>query len=252
MNNKLPSIKILGINITNASKADVLEYIMNKAKKKEEKMYIVTPNPEIIMYGLRHKEYEKVLNGAEIAIPDGAGTVMAGSILGYSLKERIPGVELLEDICRESSKNAVTVGFLGGRGGVAKRTAERLQQKYHNLRVNFIGEEWGNGENTKNNTPSPISDKQSSIDILFVAFGFPKQEEWIAKNLPLIPVTIAMGVGGSFDYLSGKVPRAPRTLRMLGFEWAFRLVNQPWRAGRQSVLPLFLLAVIKAKLTGRN
>jgi N-acetylglucosaminyldiphosphoundecaprenol N-acetyl-beta-D-mannosaminyltransferase len=258
MNNKLPSIKILGTDITVAPHKEVLEYIIKRVSRRVEKFYIVTPNPEILMYAVRSKAFQDVLNNAEVSIPDGIGVPIAGRILKKQIMGRITGVDFMDELCRESAMRGLTVGFLGGRGGVAKLTAECLREKYPNLRVNFIGEEWPQGKIddglSKNKTHRPLPDPKSEIrnpashiDILFVAFGFPKQEEWIAKNLPEIDVTCAMGVGGAFDYISGKIFRAPRIVRRAGMEWAFRLGRQPWRARRQLALPQFMFAVLEER-----
>ena len=97
-------------------------------------------------------------------------------------------------------------------------------------------------------TPSRATRSEpQNIDILFVAFGAPKQEEWIYENLPHLPVKIAMGVGGAFDYLSGEVERAPKFVRLWGFEWLFRLIRQPWRLRRQVALLTFLLLILKER-----
>jgi UDP-N-acetyl-D-mannosaminuronic acid transferase (WecB/TagA/CpsF family) len=323
MKDLLPSIKILGTDITLASQKDILEYITKKIKKRTGKFYIVTPNPEIIMHATRSKTFQSILNGASISIPDGVGVPMAGRILRKQIIGRITGVDLMEELCRESALQGFTVGFLGGRGNVAELTAECLVKKYPHLKVSFVGEEWDCqklgvrsqklGHESRGlvlENRSSISESQSSvsenrvsisenrgpvfapppsdnprsltlpagarrgspsashpedisqfptpnfqlstpsfhIDILFVAFGFPKQEEWIAKNLPKIDVTVAMGVGGAFDYISGKVYRAPKFVRRVGMEWAFRLTRQPWRVRRQLALPAFVYQVTKEKL----
>ena len=91
--------------------------------------------------------------------------------------------------------------------------------------------------------------KSKKVDILFVAFGSPKQEIWIADNLNKIPAKVVVGVGGSFDFISGKVPRAPKFVRNLGLEWLFRLIIQPWRIKRQLSLLEFIYLVIREKLT---
>lgn len=90
--------------------------------------------------------------------------------------------------------------------------------------------------------------KVEKVDILFVAFGSPKQELWIAKNLKNIPATVSIGVGGAFDFVSGKVPRSPKILRKLGLEWLFRLIIQPWRIKRQLSLITFVFLVLKEKI----
>lgn len=236
---ELPSIKLLGTSITNASEEVVLEYIFKRLQNKDKKFYIVTPNPEILMRASHSKEYQAILNDATVSLPDGIGVLISGRMTGKHIIGRITGTDLMEKICFEASKKALSIGLLGGRDGVAEKTAECLREKYPGLIVSFIGEEW-NGE------------AKSHIDILFVAFGAPKQEEWIAKNLSKIDVTCAMGVGGAFDFISGKVRRAPRVVRRIGLEWAFRLVRQPWRAKRQLALPQFVYEVLKEKLATRN
>jgi len=126
---------------------------------------------------------------------------------------------------------------LGGRNGVGKLSEKELLTKYPKLNIKFIGEEWDNG----------LQIEKVKIDILFVAFGAPNQEKWIWENLPKIPVKVAMGVGGAFDYISGSVQRAPEFLRNLGLEWFFRLIKEPWRIKRQLIGGKFFLMVLKQR-----
>lgn len=276
MKKSLPSFKILGTKITNASSSEILEYILENLQSDSKKMSIVTPNPEIIMYALEHKSFQEILNRAEIALPDGVGVAISSRILKNQPLERITGVDMMEKLCEKAAERGLTVGFLGGRGKVAEKTAECLAKKYPDLIVSFASDEWQSGPVAfhphsssspltsfglrvdKGEPPvaSPVSKSQMSkarshkstyIDILFVAFGFPKQEEWIDQNLDKIPVTVAMGVGGAFDYVSGKVRRAPKFVRKIGMEWAFRLINEPWRIKRQMALPKFALEVFKER-----
>ena len=265
MNSKLSSIKILGTSITSASKRKVLEYIIKGLETKYQKFYIVTPNPEIMMYAVKHKEYQEVLNHAQVSLPDGIGVLISGRILKKQIIGRITGVDMMYELCHQASKRGLTVGFLGGRARVAEKTSLCLQKKYPGLIVSFAGEEWpDNFLQAKKYQVSSITYQANAnqeilntkyvipntthIDILFVAFGFPKQEEWIAKNLESLPVTAAMGVGGACDYISGIVPRAPKFVQNIGMEWAYRLVRQPWRFKRQLVLPQFILSVVKEKM----
>lgn len=234
MNIQLPSIKILGTSVTTAPKNQILEYILKRLENRDKKFYIVTPNPEIITFASASKEYQDILNGAEVSIPDGMGVLVAGKLLKKDIRARITGVDLMLELCHEASKRGLSIGLLGGRDGVAERTAECLVKKYPGLRIVLTTEEF------------PIG-FVPHIDILFVAFGFPKQERWIAKNLPDIKVSVAMGVGGAFDYISGKVPRAPKVVRDMGMEWVFRLVRQPWRIRRQLALPVFVGKVLRER-----
>ncbi len=126
------------------------------------------------------------------------------------------------------SGKALVHGVFGWRSGVAERTVERLKKRYPWINVAFAGSEWSE--------KGFVNKRERVIDILFVAYGIPKQEEWIYENLSKLPVKAAMGVGGAFDFLSGAVPRAPFLVRFLGFEWLFRLIVQPWRFRRQLAL----------------
>lgn len=229
----LNKIDILGIHITNEPKVTILEYSLKRLRDATKKFVIVTPNPEIVIYANKHPRFKKLLNEAEIALPDGIGLLFAGVILGKSLTQRFTGIDFIEELCSKCRDNPLSIGFLGGRGNVAKRTAECLKNKYPWIVIRYIGEEWNEKEYKK------------PFDILFVALGFPKQEEWIFSNLDRIPVTCAMGVGGSFDYISGEVMRAPYIIRRLGFEWLFRLIRQPWRVKRQLALLEFSFLIIK-------
>lgn len=259
---KLPSTNILGVNVSTASKSEILEFTVEKLKKKNDKFYIVTPNPEIIVRSVSSKEYRDILNAAEVSLADGMGVLLAGSILKKHGLKRITGVEMMEEICHKASIYGFNVGFLGGRNGVAEKTSKCLQKKYPNLRVIFAGEEWLDEKMGFSNelTITKFRGKgdfgqyssRKNIDILFVAFGAPKQEEWIAKNLPNIPVTAAMGVGGAFDFISGKVPRAPKIVRNIGMEWFYRLLIEPWRWKRQTALIKFIQLVLMEKLNGKT
>ncbi|MCL5439235.1 MAG: WecB/TagA/CpsF family glycosyltransferase [Patescibacteria group bacterium] len=227
---------LLGVGVTNASKEEILEYLIKGLKEPSEKYYIVTPNPEILVYASRHKDFKKILNNARLALPDGIGVIWAGKILGKRFKQKITGVDFMKKVCEKVSEKPITIGLMGGRGGVADRTAECLRKKYPGLKIGFIGEEWPNVK------------VGHEIDILFVAYGFPKQEIWMSENLDKLPVKVMMGVGGAFDYISGEVPRAPVWVQKIGFEWFYRLVHEPWRLKRQLALLEFIYLVLKEKI----
>lgn len=264
---------LLGVEITNESEDKILEYLWSSLRKPQVKYYIVTPNPEILTYAQDHPQYKRILNNAKLALPDGIGVFLGCALMGHRLKERIPGVDFMEEVCKRSRENPVSIGFLGAGSGVAKRTAECLMKKYPWIKVRFVGEEWdwndvpslrpqSNIKKRENQQPPSASSRKRTsaswvsayispddpIDILFVAFGFPKQEEWIAENLSRLPVKVAMGVGGAFDYISGDVIRAPFLVRAVGFEWLFRLVKQPWRWKRQIALIKFVGLVLRERM----
>ena len=258
----LKSINLLGVRITDETEEKVSEYVLERVKKGREKTFVVTPNPEILVYAHAHSAYKDKLNSAQVALADGVGLLGAAQVLGRPLKERITGVDFIEKLCRDVQKpefvtdgKALSMGFLGGRGGVAEKAAQCLVSKYPWLNVVFIAEEWSEAGfrlGLKNHESRIMNQGKKEIDILFVAYGFPKQEEWIAENLEKLPIRMAMGVGGSFDYLSGKVARAPKVVRSLGLEWLFRLIREPWRIRRQTALFKFIILVLKERFSGKN
>ncbi len=244
-------VNILGVKIDDVDILQVVDQV-EEWLKKDGKHYIVTPNPEIVVMAQKDLELKNIINNAELAIPDGVGLKLATDI-----ENTTPGVDVMEELVKMAAEKGFTIGFLGGRDQVAKEVKERLLKKYPKLKVNFAdsgGEVDKNGDviarseatkQSKKRLPRPFGARNDeSIDILFVAFGPPKQEKWIAKNLEKIPVKVAMGVGGAFDYISRKVPRAPVFIRKIGFEWLFRLVVQPWRIKRQLALIKYLFMLL--------
>jgi N-acetylglucosaminyldiphosphoundecaprenol N-acetyl-beta-D-mannosaminyltransferase len=272
---------ILGVGITDATQKDILEYVVKSLENFKKKLFFVTPNPEFLVLASKNQDFKNVLNKADLASADGVGIIIAAKILGKDLSGRFTGVDLVESLCEKVARKPITVGFLGGKGRVAEKTAECLRKKYSGLKVVFAQEEWpsdnmddrklkiedrnlkiedgklkveGNESvyppsSTVKNLSSTFNHLPSSVDILFVAFGAPKQEFWINENLEKIPVKIAIGVGGAFDYISGKIPRAPFFVRKLGMEWLFRLIIQPWRIKRQLSLIQFIWLVVKEKFS---
>jgi N-acetylglucosaminyldiphosphoundecaprenol N-acetyl-beta-D-mannosaminyltransferase len=230
-------IFLLGVGFTDANEKQVLEFIVTGLEKTTEKYYVVTPNPEILVIANNDSRYKSILNGAKLALPDGVGVMMAAQLAGKPLKQRIHGVDLVENLCREVSNRPITVGFLGAGPSVADKTAECLKEKYPGLRVGLVAAEWTEDLKAK------------KVDVLFVAFGSPKQEVWIAQHLQTLPAKVVVGVGGSFDFISGRIPRAPKVVRNLGLEWLFRLIIQPWRIKRQLSLIKFVYLILKGKFS---
>lgn len=226
---------IFGVGINDVSLEEAVGQVVGWVGNPEQKKhYIVTPNPEFIITAQKDLEFKKVLNQADLSIPDGAGLKLADIV------NTTPGVDLMERLCKASADLGFTIGLLGGRDRVAEKAAECLKKKYPGLKVVFAD----NGGDVDNNGNVWVDPCVNPCEILFVAFGAVKQEKWISKNLDKLPVKVAMGVGGAFDYLSGEVKRAPKLMRNLGLEWLFRLILQPWRIKRQLALLKFVGMVL--------
>ncbi len=228
-------MNILGVRIDNFTKTQALQKaseFLNSQKQHK----IFTPNPEMLVDAQKDKYFKNVLNSGDLNVCDGIGLSLVSGC------KRIPGTDFMEDICALAEKEDKSVYLLGsGSDEVVKKTAEVLQMKYSQLKI--VGCNRGvKIERLKDYKIGYDKEKNDEIlhdiimqapDILFVAFGHGKQEKWIYENLKHLPsVKIAMGVGGAFDYISGKIPRAPLFLRKIGLEWMHRLLKEPKRIGR--------------------
>jgi len=239
---------ILGVLIDKLNIYEVLEKI-DVFLRDGKKHYIVTPNPEFLMQAKEDEEFKNILNLADIAVPDGFGLLLASSWLGDRIKKRVTGVDLVWQLCRKINNTDYKIFLLGGGVGVAREAGEKLKKSFSGLRV--VGAEEGMERREFQLTNPELIKKinDASPDIIFVAFGHGKQEKWIYYNLPkLNSVKIAIGVGGTLDYLSERVRRAPNILRRWGFEWLWRFFKEPWRWKRiYRATILFPLTVLKYK-----
>ncbi len=199
---------------------------------------VVTVNPEFIVAAGQHKEFRQVLQQADLSVADGAGIVWAARFLGTPLPERVTGVDLTHALARLAIQKNWTFYFLGGQPGVAELAAERLKKIYLGLRV--VGAESGGIYNGQADCFDQADEmaaligriKKTKPDILLVAFGAPKQDLFIARHKAELCVPVMIGVGGTFDYFSGKVRRAPLWLQQLSLEWFWRLMVEPQRFKR--------------------
>jgi len=243
-------MKILGVRIDNLSLSEILNKVESFLSDNKQH-YIVTSNPEFLVKAQKDEEFKNILNQADLSIPDGVGLVLASLLLGERIKERIAGVDLMEAICKKAVQKKWPVFLFGAGPGVAEKTGGKLAKKYLGLQITGIHSPYFGFENDIQENQKIIGlINKSKTDVLFVALGAPKQEKWIYENLKRIPsVKLAIGVGGSFDFISGNVKRAPKLIRDLGLEWLWRLILQPWRIKRIfNAVVVFPLLVLKEKL----
>lgn len=222
-------INIMNVPFDALSKDKILDLLLEKLKRNTP-FFVATPNPEMLLEARKNSEFLYLLNHTDLNIPDGTGIIWAAKHIykKKTLKQRITGTDIMQEICAN-----VPVGtkifLLGGRKGISTLVKYKLEQKYP---VNIVG--------TSSQDASPANDDKlckfindSKPEILFVAFGAPKQEFWLQRNLPhLSSVRVAIGVGGAFDFIAGKKKRAPAFMQKLGLEWLFRLIQQPSRIKR--------------------
>ena len=203
---------------------------------------VATVNPEFVMRAQEDREFGRVLESADLCLPDGTGVVWAARRQGCAINEPVPGVDLIPPLAATSARRRFRLFLLGAEPGVAADLASRLRAEHPGLQV---ASHSGSAEPSSDaETVAAIRAHQTQV--LLVAFGAPKQELWIDRLKDQLDVSVAIGVGGAFDYLTGRVPRAPMWMRRAGLEWLHRLARQPWRARRMVVLPVFALKVLRA------
>lgn len=253
--------KILGFTLNSSSSGEVLKSLASRLES-NKKIFVVTPNPEFLVFGRDHSWFAKILNESDFAIPDGIGLVWASRLLSQKpgIEKRVSGTDLMQELCKEAVHRGWSVYFLGGPPGVAESAAQKMKQRYPGLKY-FVDE----GPNLTLDAGTGLLGPQKEVakvveninrrspDLLFVAFGMGKQEKFISDSWAKLNVRLAMGIGGAFDYISGKVPRAPLFVRKMGFEWLYRLLKQPWRIKRQLSLMRFVALVLRERfLLGRK
>ena len=203
---------------------------------------VATVNPEFVMRARSDQDFARVLESADLCLADGSGVVWAARRQGCAMREPVTGVDLIPPLAALCARRGFRIFLLGAAPGVANDLATRLRVEHPELEVEAHA-----------GTPDPSADaatlaliRAHKPQVLLVAYGHPRQELWIDRMHESLGVAVAMGVGGSFDYLTGRIPRAPTWMRRAGLEWLFRLVRQPWRVRRMAVLPIYALRVLRS------
>jgi N-acetylglucosaminyldiphosphoundecaprenol N-acetyl-beta-D-mannosaminyltransferase len=208
---------------------------------------VVAVNPEKVMRARRDARLLDQLRRADVLIPDGIGVVFAARLLRLGRLERVPGSELMPRLCVLAAREGRRVFLFGASPDVNERAAQVLCQRYPGLIV--AGRQ--HGFLPERDMPALIDRINAlEVDLLFVALGSPKQEDWIDRYLPALRVKLCQGVGGTFDVIAGRVRRAPAPWRALNLEWLYRLATNPGRLRRQGALPLFAFEVLKQRVWG--
>lgn len=239
-------VDILGVRVDNITSAQVLQ-TMAAWVASGEPHQVVTVNPEFVMRAQRDREFHVVLDRADLALPDGQGLLWASRLLGHRLAERVAGSDIVPHVAAMSAERGYRLYLLGARPGVAEMAARKLAARFPGVCI--VG--------TYAGSPDPSEEDElvaritaASPDILFVAYGAPRQDLWIAGNLERLRVPVCMGVGGTFDFIAGVAQRAPLWMQNAGLEWLFRLIQEPWRWRRMLALPRFVIAVLWQKMVG--
>ena len=233
-------VKILGYGVDSFTYDEALEYAFSNAGQ------IVTINPEMIETARRNADFSKLLNDAELVVPDGVGVEVGLKILGHKVK-RIPGVELGKALIIKFSKAGKSVALIGAKPEVVELAAKNLKDEIPELNIVYQHDGYFD-----NDAEIIEQVSKASPDLVLVALGSPKQEFFIKSLKNVLPKATMIGLGGSFDVWAGVVNRAPKIYQKLGLEWLYRTIKEPQRFKRIfPTLPLFVLRVCKERFLHR-
>ena len=238
------SLRFLGVRVDDVTFAETLA-LLESFIAQGGPHQVCTVNPEFIMLAQRDAEFRAALARSDLNIPDGGYLRWAARFRGQRLREQVTGSDGLPLFAELAARKGYRLFFLGAGEGVAERAAQLLCARFPGLQV--VGVYPG--------SPEPAADDAlvarvlaARPDALFVAYGAPQQDKWIARNAARLRVPVMMGIGGTLDYIVGIVPRAPRWMRRLGLEWLYRLVRQPWRWRRQLAIWQFAWRSLREKV----
>lgn len=235
-------VNILNIKFNNLTQKSILEQL-NQRVQLQEKTFVVTANPEIVMYARQNPDYMSILEKADYITADGIGIVKGARILGTPIVERVAGYDLMCELLKKANHHRYSLYLLGAKEEVIVKTAKKIKSDYPNIVLK--GYQNGYFELTNEEVMNKVIEAQP--DIIFVGLGFPNQEKWIQRYLEQVSKGLAMGVGGSFDAFTGTVKRAPKFVIKMNLEWLYRLIMQPTRFKRMLMIPKFLIAIFKEK-----
>lgn len=239
----IPTVPIYGVPVSKLNMKETVSYLVTVVASRKPHQ-IITANPIMVMSALENPAYMDIMTSAELVVPDGTGVVWAAERVGNPVKERVAGFDLLHELLKTGESYGWRVYLLGSTEEVIRETARRLQMQYPGIVIAGFRDGFFRPDADEQVVSEIVSAKP---DILFVARGADSQEPWIAKYKLQLAVPIMMGVGGSFDVISGKSRRAPILFQKLRMEWFYRLLKEPTRYRRMLALPKFALKVLRDK-----
>ncbi len=237
-------LRILGVAVDVVTLSDTLGLIDSFVAEGTPHQ-VITANALMILAAQSNPELMDAFSAADLVVPDSAGVDWAARRLGRPLPQKVPGVELVEHLCRRATAKGWNVYFLGAAPGVAAQTSVELRRNNPGLRVSGAVSGYFSEQQEADVIRNVV---EASPDLLFVALNVPRQEIWLRANLPRLKAKVVIGVGGSFDVISGRLRRAPRWMQMAGLEWLYRLCQEPRRIGRMLGLPVFAWKVLRARV----
>lgn len=243
----LNTTEMLGLSFVNTEMNKLVKELDRRLENSEQTI-LVTVNTEIYMFARKHKAYYHTIEHADFITPDGIGMIIGSKIFGTPIHERLTGFDLMIQLLQLGEKRDYKFFLLGAEPEVIEETVNQIEQSFPSVEI--AGYHHGYFQWDDDSVMRMI--QQTEPDVILVGLGVPKQEEWIGKYRKCYKKGLFIGVGGSFDVLSGRIKRAPMIWQRMNLEWFYRLIQRPSRWKRMLVLPLFIIKVIFARILGKN
>jgi len=241
-------VDAFGVRISAVSMLEALDKIEGFIKDRTPQ-HVVTSDANAILRAQQDTEYADIIRRAALITPDGFGVIWGARLMNLPIYERVTGVDMVTGICERAAKNGYSIYILGSNPGIAATAALRLSERYPGLKV--AGTQHGYFKKEGISEEEVVKRiRDAKPDVLFVAFGIPMQEKFIANHLKEMNVPVSLGVGGSFDVYSEKLKRAPEYIQRSGMEWLYRVWQEPWRWKRMGYVPRFMAFALREWLFG--
>jgi len=240
----LPTANLLGFELADTDRDSAIDWLLSRLRR-GHRTTLAFLNAHCVNVAARDTAYRDSLRHADALFPDGSGLALASRLARGRPIANLNGTDLVPLLCERLVRSGHSVFLLGARPGIAMRAAHTLRRRYPGLRIAGIGDGYFSAEDE-----DAVIDgvNASGADVVIVAMGVPRQELWVDRVRSRLDAKLVMGVGGCFDFLSGRIPRAPALLRMTGMEWTYRLYQEPARMWRRYLLgnPEFVLRACAA------
>jgi N-acetylglucosaminyldiphosphoundecaprenol N-acetyl-beta-D-mannosaminyltransferase len=245
------TVRIGQLDVDAVTFGEALERIAGLVARQEGGA-VFTPNVDHVVKAEHHSEFRQAYRRADLCLPDGMPLVWASRLLGSPLPEKVSGSDLLIPLMELAAKRGWRVYLLGGRPGAAEKAADKLGRELGTLIVGIDSPNIGLNGAADSSEEALERLQAASADLVLVALGAPKQELWIDRFADRIRPAVAMGVGGSLDFVAGEVKRAPAWMSRAGLEWLFRLMQEPRRMWRRYLVedPAFIRIVARTRRAG--
>jgi N-acetylglucosaminyldiphosphoundecaprenol N-acetyl-beta-D-mannosaminyltransferase len=232
----MKKVDILGIKVNCVGMSETIAIVEKFIAERSPRM-VITPNVDHLIKTREDKEFKRIYEQADLAVPDGVPLLWAARFLGTPLVERVNGTDLFEALCERAAECGYRIFFLGAEPGVAASAARQLAERHPNIKVvGTYSPSFNFFDSITENEKIEAMIRASQPDILFVGLGAPKQEKWIYRHRHKMQVPVSIGIGASFEYVAGKTARAPRWMQRTGLEWLYRIVENPGRYWKRYIV----------------